>query len=173
MNHSIRSVASTERDRHHQQGSAAAAGRFVRHLLEMVLAMAAGMAVFSVTFRWLLTPTGYRALHTHSPLLWFAGMGISMMVPMIAWMRYHQGHSGRQCAEMTAAMLVPSGTIAALVQFGVIADPWLAARPLSTSTHVAMLLGMILVMLYRFDQYAGAWSGGTPMDGKGTSQPER
>jgi len=127
---------------------------FLRHLLQMILAMAAGMAIFIVLFRVLLTPTGYVALETQRPLLWFAGMGVFMTVPMIVWMRYYHANSWRQCAEMTGAMLVPSGTIAALVQFGAIAYPWLAVSTLSISTHVAMLLGMIVLMLYRRDHYA-------------------
>ncbi len=155
MNDAIQSTASTEKHRHHQQGSVAKVGYFLWHLLQMVLAMAVGMAIFTVLFRVLLTPTGYLALRTQTPFLWFAGMAVFMTVPMIAFMRYYQAHSWRQCAEMTGAMLVPPGTVAALVQFGVIAYPWLAVSTLSTSTHVTMLLGMIVLMLYRRDQYAG------------------
>jgi hypothetical protein len=35
-------------------------------------------------------------------------------------------------------------------------SPWLAISTLSTSTHAAMLLGMLALMLYRHDQYAQA-----------------
>ena len=129
---------------------------FLWHLLQMVLAMAVGMAIFIVLFRVLLTSTGYLALRTETPFLWFAGMAVFMTVPMVALMRYYQAHSWRQCAEMTGAMLVPPGAVAALVQFGVIAYPWLAVSTLPASTHVTMLLGMIVLMLYRRDQYAGA-----------------
>jgi hypothetical protein len=139
-------------------------GRLVRHLLEMVLAMAVGMAIFVVSLHWLLTPTGYLALQTHDPFLWFAGMGVFMTVPMIALMRYYQAHSWRQCGEMTVAMLVPPGTIAALVQLGVVAYPWLAVSTLSHSTHVTMLLGMIVLMLYRRDQHVGVRSGAATPD---------
>jgi hypothetical protein len=109
----------------------------------MILAMGIGMAIFTVLFRVLLTSTGYLALRTETPFLWFAGMAVFMTVPMVALMRYYQAHSWRQCAEMTGAMLVPPGTVAALVQFGVIAYPWLAVSTLPASTHVTMLLGMI------------------------------
>lgn len=83
-------------------------------------------------------------------------MAVFMTVPMVALMRYYQAHSWRQCAEMTCAMLAPPGAVAALVQFGVIAYPWLAVSTLPASTHVTMLLGMIVLMLYRRDHYAGA-----------------
>lgn len=137
-----------------QPRSRAQAGYFLRHFVQMVLAMAAGMAIFIGVFRALLTPGGYLALQTRTPLLWFAGMGFFMAVPMIGWMRYYQRHSRRECAEMTVAMLLPPASIAALVQAGVVAYPWLAASTLSASTHMAMLLGMIAAMLYRRDQYA-------------------
>ena len=130
-------------------------GHFLWHLLQMVLAMAVGMAIFTVLFRALLTPAGHLTLRTATPFLWFAGMAVFMTVPMVALMRYYQAHSWRQCAEMTGAMLVPPGAVAALVQFGMIADPWLAVSTLETSTHVTMMLGMIGWMFYRRDQYAG------------------
>jgi hypothetical protein len=122
----------------------------------MVLAMAVGMVAFIVVFHTLLTSTGYLALQTQSPFLWFASMSVFMTTPMIVLMRYHQRHSWRDCTEMTAAMLVPPGILAALVQLDVVVYPWLDVRTLSHSTHVAMLLGMIILMLYRRDKFAAA-----------------
>jgi hypothetical protein len=123
-------------------------------LLQTVLAMAVGMVTFIVVFHTLLTSAGYLALQTQSPFLWFASMSVFMTAPMIVLMRYHQRHSWRDCTEMIAAMLVPSGVLAALVQFDVVVYPWLDVRTLSHSTHVAMLLGMIILMLYRRDKFA-------------------
>ena len=136
--------------------SPATFGRLFWHLLHMVLAMAVGMAAFVFLFLMLLTSGGYLTLQTQLPFLWFAGMGVFMTVPMVALMRYYQCHSWRNCAEMTAAMLVPAGIVAGLVHSGVDFYPWLAVSTLSHSTHVTMLLGMIVLMLYRRDQYAGA-----------------
>jgi hypothetical protein len=133
-------------------------GRLLGHLLQMVLAMAIGMGIFGVLLRALLTPTGYLAFQTQAPLLWFGGMAVFMTVPMVVLMRYYHAHSWWQCAEMTGAMLVPPAAVAALIQFGVEAYPWLAVSTLSASTHTTMLLGMTALMLYRHDQYA--WSPG-------------
>ncbi len=134
----------------------ASAWRFFWHLLQMILSMAVGMAIFVALFSALLSPTGYLALQTQTPLLWFAGMAVSMTVPMVAWMRYYQRHSWRQCVEMTVAMLFPSAPVAALVQFGVTAEPWFVARTLAHSTHAAMLIGMTTWMLYRRNEYAAS-----------------
>jgi hypothetical protein len=137
-------------------------GNIVRHLLQMILAMAAGMAVFIGLFNLLLTSNGYLALQTGQPLLWFVLMSVFMTVPMVAWMRY-QGHSWRQCTEMTVAMLAPPAIVTALVQFGVTVYPFIAAGTLSHSTHITMLLGMVAFVLYRRDQYSGARRGDAPM----------
>ena len=60
--------------------------RFTRHLLEMVVAMIAGMAVLGVAI-WLLgEPPGYSDL-----LVRYGLMGAFMSAPMVAWMR-HRGH---------------------------------------------------------------------------------
>ena len=42
--------------RHHQRGSVAKVGHFLWHLLQMVLAMAVGMAIYVAPFRLVLTP---------------------------------------------------------------------------------------------------------------------
>lgn len=147
--------------RHHQQGFVATVGQFLWHLLQMVLAMAVGMAISVALFRLVLTPEGYKAMQIEQPFLWYSEMAVFMTVPMVALMRHH-GYRWRQCAEMTGAMLVPPGTVAALVQFGVTAYPWLAVSTLPASTHVTMLLGMIVLMLYRRDQYAGTHSHAQP-----------
>ncbi len=74
---------------------------FTRHLLEMVVAMLAGMAVLGVAIWALGEPPGYSNL-----LVKYGLMGASMAVPMVAWMR-HRGHSWSDGGEMTAAMLSP------------------------------------------------------------------
>jgi hypothetical protein len=56
---------------------------------------------------------------------------------------------------MSAAMLIPPAGLIALVQLGVTAYlPWLSPRTLPESTHIAMLLGMLAVMLYRRAEYS-------------------
>jgi hypothetical protein len=142
-----------EIDRHHRQGSVAKLGPFLWHLLQMVLAMAVGMAIYVVLFRLALTPEGYKAMQVEQPFLWYSEMAVFMTVPMVALMRHH-GYSWRQCAEMSGAMLIPPAGIITLVQLGATAYlPWLSARTLPVSTHIAMLLGMFLSMLYRRAEY--------------------
>jgi flagellar biosynthetic protein FliP len=108
--------------------------RFIRHFLEMVVAMMAGMLPLGLI---------YVTLSPAIPILEdlavaTALMSIFMTVPMVAWMR-HRCHTWRQTAEMSAAMLAPSVPLMAL-------DMWGPA-------HVAMILGMLGLMLYRRDEY--------------------
>jgi hypothetical protein len=121
--------------------------RFARHLLEMVVAMMAGMAVLGVALATLGEPPGYANLFVRYGL-----MGVSMSVPMVAWMR-HRGHSWRDGGEMTAAMLVPMLAPVAPVEMGV-AVPGLSEGSLMVVSHVAMIGGMVALMAYRFERYA-------------------
>jgi hypothetical protein len=121
--------------------------RFARHLLEMVVAMMAGMAVLGLALAALGEPPGYA-----NPFVQYGLMGVSMSVPMVAWMRY-RGHSWSDGAEMTAAMVVPMLAPVALVELGV-AVPGLSEESLMVVSHVAMIGGMVALMLYRFDRYA-------------------
>jgi len=128
--------------------------RFLWHLLQMVLAMAVGMAIYVALFSLVLTPEGYKAMRIEQPLLWYTEMAVFMTVPMVALMRHH-GFRWRQCAEMSGAMLIPPMGLIVLVQLGVTAYlPLLSARTLPESTHIAMLLGMLAVMLYRRAEYS-------------------
>ena len=121
--------------------------RFTRHLLEMVVAMMAGMAVLGAALATLGEPPGYA-----NPFVEYGLMGVSMSVPMVAWMRY-RGHSWSDGGEMAAAMLVPMLIPVALVELGV-AVPGLSEGSLMLISHVAMIGGMVALMLYRFDRYA-------------------
>ena len=125
-----------------------AAWRFTRHLLEMVVAMIAGMAVLGVAI-WLLgEPPGYANLLVHYSL-----MGAFMSAPMVAWMRY-RGHSWSDGLEMTAAMLVPMFALVLPVELGVARYvPGLTQGSLPLLSHVAMIGGMAGLMLYRWDRY--------------------
>ncbi len=120
---------------------------FTRHLLEMVVAMLAGMAVLGVAI-WLLgEPPGYSNL-----LVKYGLMGASMVAPMVAWM-HHRGHSWSDGGEMTAAMLAPMFALVLPVELGV-AVPGLSEEPLMMLSHMAMIGGMVVLMIYRFDRYA-------------------
>ncbi len=121
--------------------------RFTRHLLEMVLAMFAGMAALGVAIGVLGEPPGYA-----NPLVEYGLMGASMAAPMVAWM-LHRGHSWKDGLEMTVAMLAPTFALVLPVELGV-AVPGLSEGSLMMLSHVAMIGGMVALMLYRWDRYA-------------------
>ena len=138
-----------------QPARAGRLGRFVRHLVEMILAMMVGMALFGGV-RALLDPTGAAdALREHLDVRYLA-MTAVMAVPMAALMRY-RGHGWARTAEMIAAMAGPVAVACLLWRLGLGAVvPALSDKALGTSTHVAMYVGMLLAMLYRFGDYAHA-----------------
>jgi hypothetical protein len=121
--------------------------RFTRHLLEMVAAMVAGMAVLGAAIWALGEPPGYANL-----LVEYGLMGAFMAAPMVAWMRY-RGHPWSDGAEMTAAMVVPMLALALPVELG-LAVPGLSEGSLMMLSHVAMIGGMVALMAYRFERYA-------------------
>jgi hypothetical protein len=120
-----------------------------RHLLEMVVAMMAGMAMLGVAVGTLGEPPGYSSL-----LVEYGLMGVSMSAPMVAWMRY-RGHSWLDGVEMTAAMLLPTFALVLPVELGVAGYvPGLSEDSLMMLSHVAMIAGMAALMVYRRDRYA-------------------
>jgi hypothetical protein len=134
--------------------SAAAAGMgyFLFHFVEMAVAMMLGMMVF-VPIRLALSAQGYTALLDASSIDFQAWMAVFMVAPMTAWMRV-RGCRWRHCAEMSAAMLLPIAGVFALRGAGLLVTlPWL-----SNSEHTAMLVGMLVLMLYRRDRYSSGYS---------------
>jgi hypothetical protein len=119
--------------------------RLTRHLLEMVVAMLAGMAVLGVAIWALGEPPGYSNL-----LVKYGLMGASMAAPMVGWMRY-RGHSRSDGLEMTLAMLAPMFALVLPVELGVVG---LTGHSLMMLSHVAMIGGMVALMVYRWDRYA-------------------
>ena len=117
---------------------------FTRHLLEMVIAMVAGMMVLGVAVGILGEPSGEVNL-----LVEYAFMGASMSAPMVAWMRY-RGHSWTDGLEMTAALLLPMFALVLSVELGMAE---LSEHSLMGLSHAAMIGGMALLMLYRWDRY--------------------
>jgi hypothetical protein len=123
--------------------------RFTRHLLEMVLAMGAGMGVLGVALAVLGEPPGYANL-----LLRYGLMGAFMAAPMVGWMRYRR-HSWSDGLEMTVAMLAPMFALVIPVELGVAGYvPGLSEVSLMMLSHVAMIAGMVALMFYRFERYA-------------------
>jgi hypothetical protein len=131
--------------------------RFARHILQMVVAMMAGMAVLGVALATLGEPPGYANLFVR-----YGSMGVSMSVPMVAWMRY-RGHSWSEGGEMAAAMLLPMFALVVPVELGVSRYvPGLSEGSLMMLSHVAMIGGMVVLMVYRFERYAHGARGHRP-----------
>jgi hypothetical protein len=80
---------------------------FLRHYLEMLLAMFIGMGVLAGG----LAAAGVDIRSVELALLW---MAFSMSLPMVAWMRY-RGHGWTPSMEMAAAMFLPSFAAIALL----------------------------------------------------------
>jgi hypothetical protein len=119
---------------------------FIRHYLEMVLAMFVGMAVLGLPLA--AMGSGWHELAVDKPALGFLGMATSMTVPMVGWMLF-RGHGWRANAEMSAAMFVPTFAVIALVSADMVTDTGV----LMTIEHVAMFAAMAGVMLARPAEY--------------------
>ena len=127
-------------------------GRFLLHLLEMLIAMQVGMGLFHLMLGLIHIYSSSRAFEYGTNLHAFT-MTVFMTIPMVAWMIF-RGHGWRHCIEMVVAMIAPVALIGLLCQIGLDEYlPWLAG--LSTPL---MFLGMILAMLYRRDHYTRAKS---------------
>jgi hypothetical protein len=119
---------------------------FIRHYVEMVIAMFVGMAVLGLPLY--AMGTGWHELAIEAPALGFLGMAASMTVPMVGWMAY-RGHGRRANFEMSAAMFVPTFAVIALVAADLITDTGV----LMSIEHLAMFVAMAAVMLARPAEY--------------------
>ena len=119
---------------------------FIRHYLEMVVAMLLGMAVLGLPLY--AVGTGWHELAIESPAIGFLGMATSMTVPMVGWMIY-RGHGRRANMEMSASMFVPTFAVITLTWADVVTD----TGALMTIEHVAMFVAMAAVMLLRPAEY--------------------
>jgi hypothetical protein len=126
--------------------------RFVRHYVEMVLAMFAGMFALGMPLAALLGAAGVEVSdwRTDAPALMLLGMAFTMSAPMAMWMRYRR-HGWAPVWEMTGAMFVPSFAAIGLHWVGLVED----ADSLLLIQHVAMFPAMLAVMLFRLDEYTG------------------
>ena len=125
-------------------------GRFVLHFLEMLVAMMVGMGVFH-----LLTGKPEAAYR----VLWYAGMELSMIPPMVALMLF-QRHGWRSSTEMAGAMLVGPAFFLGCAQLGLHNYiPGLSRQMLFALADATMFLGMLGAMLYRRDMYTRPHAG--------------
>jgi hypothetical protein len=129
--------------------------RFFLHYLEMVAAMFIGMFALGKPADLLFSALGTSTSSQHPAMMLFS-MGVTMTVPMVAWMRF-RGHAWRPTNEMAASMLIPTFAAMALVGAGA-----MKGGPVMVIEHVAMLAGMLIAMLLRRDEYSGAHAHGAP-----------
>jgi hypothetical protein len=119
--------------------------QFLRHYLEMVVAMLLGMVVLGIPGDMLLELAG---VDTGAAGVLLIGMATYMTVPMVAWMR-HRGHGWLPSLEMSAAMYVPTFAALALLEAGALGD----AHAAMAVQHVVMFPAMFGVMLLRRSEY--------------------
>lgn len=125
-------------------------GRFILHLLEMALAMMAGMVILYLLDVLLPPSPSYDTFFEYGTIQFDFAMAVFMTVPMVAWMIV-RGHGPRHGADMALGMNAPVAAIIVLRLLGAEANlPWLAE-----ASHPAMFLGMIVAMLYSRDHYTG------------------
>jgi hypothetical protein len=142
-------VAIRQRSSESERGGTRA---FWRHVLEMTVAMILGMCILGAAFTGIhlaLFGEGFdNAWHEHTELAVF-GMTFNMTLPMVALMRF-RGHDWERCGEMAAAMFGLAFAMLVLFWLGVISDD--VVLPLEMALMVPV---MVIVMAYRFDEYAG------------------
>jgi hypothetical protein len=122
--------------------------QFARHYAEMLIAMFLGMGVLIMPLGAALGLVGMR-LHETDALM-ISGMALTMTAPMVAWMRY-RGHGWSACSGMTAAMVLPTLGVLALLWSGLVGD----VGTLLVIEHVVMLPSMLVAMVLRRDGYTG------------------
>jgi hypothetical protein len=121
----------------------------LRHFVEMVLAMLAGMAVGGVVVQVVCDALGHSEFFLHHVGLRAPLMAMNMTVGMAVWMRYRR-HGWAPIGEMSAAMFVPLAVLIGPFWAGL-----LSGAGLLVWMHVLMLPAMVIAMLHRRDEYAG------------------
>jgi hypothetical protein len=133
--------------------------RFVRHYVEMVVAMLVGMFLLHPVWMVVLPALGWSAAPAR-PDLHTLIMATDMAVAMTVWMRY-RGHRWPPIVEMDAAMYLPF--VVLLVPFWTGA---ISGTTLNVAGHVLMLPAMLAVMRRRRAEYSAPTRGasGPPPD---------
>lgn len=131
---------------HGGHGGRRGIGPFLRHFVEMFVAMMVGMPVFGMPLRGLqgalLGPSSVGI-----PELRALGMATAMTVAMVIWMRF-RGHTSRATTEMAAAMVVPTVALFPVYWAGIISGGMLVGLE-----HVLMVPSMLAVMVFRRSEY--------------------
>lgn len=129
----------------HSHGGRRGFWPFTRHFLEMIAAMAVGMAVLGALTYGFGELTGLRL--PDDPALGVFKMAFDMSVGMIVWMRI-RGHGWAGTLEMSAVMFVPGIVLVPLMWAGVIGE-----GAMMLAEHAAMIPLMLVAMLRRRTEY--------------------
>ena len=121
--------------------------RFLRHYLEMIMAMVVGMVVLGAAEAMLFNRVAW-AETVARPESDVLIMATNMIIPMATWMRV-RGHRWGAIAEMAVAMYLPFVALFVPLWLGV-----LSPTGLMVLGHVLMLFAMAAVMWRRRDEYA-------------------
>jgi copper chaperone CopZ len=121
-------------------------GPFVRHFLEMVVAMVVGMVVLGAVVNLTLSALGSPDLFHRADVSALV-MATNMTIGMSLWMAYRK-HTWASIAEMGVAMYVPFVVLFVPFWAGL-----LSGDALMIAGHVLMLPLMVVAMLRRRDEY--------------------
>ncbi len=121
--------------------------RFLRHFVEMLIAMFAGMIALGGLTELAFAAAGSSLTDAPASVRVLL-MGFDMTVPMVAWMSY-RGHPRPHNIEMAGSMIVPTLAAAALA-----AAELLSAAGALAVQHAAMIPAMLAVMLWRYEHYS-------------------
>jgi hypothetical protein len=127
---------------------------FVRHLVEMLLAMMVGMMVSATVFLSAVGMTAAEAMRQHA-VLFVILQASGMTLAMVAWMR-HRRHTWRSSSEMAAAMVIPAVPLICLRLLDVVSGPICGVYCFAT------IVAMVVVMLYRRGEYGGMSAATSP-----------
>lgn len=123
--------------------------RFAVHYLEMVIAMVAGMAILGPVEVLMLESVGWSSALDRAGVNALV-MATNMTVAMAGWMRF-RGHTMKPIIVMSAAMYLPVLLLLVPLWRGAITE-----GTFDLGVHVLMLLGMLLAMLLRLEEYTGS-----------------
>jgi Cu2+-exporting ATPase len=124
------------------------AAHFVRHLVEMTLAMMLGMVVLGLPIGLIEAAAGYPGgIRRQFPELAAIVMTAEMTLPMVAWMLYRR-HRVQIVVEMSAAMAAPTVALVALCLTHLMSTSLLPGL-----SDVGMFAGMLGAMAYRRSEY--------------------
>ena len=122
-------------------------GDFLLRLLQSVLAMEAGLGIYHLLTRTVLAGTGYAALTDLCPVVGYLTIELSIVVLMIALMRFWHRATWRYSLQVSSAMLAPVAILSALALGHVI--PMKIVCALGVAGMFAMMMVFMLVRLIR------------------------